>query len=57
MAKAIEGRGLIWALFFLLMILALLDVLSSDSVIVDFFAGPQIHRTPFQGTVRRILER
>ena len=39
MASRIDGRGVLWALFFVLIVLVLLDVLGPESVIVDFFSG------------------
>jgi len=39
MASRIDGKGVLWALFFALIILALFDILGPQSVIVDFFSG------------------
>ena len=39
MASTIDGKGALWALFFGLIVLALFDVLRTDSVVVDFFTG------------------
>ncbi len=35
----VDGRGVLWALFFGLIVLALFDILSADSVVVDYFTG------------------
>jgi hypothetical protein len=35
----VDGRGVLWALFFGLIVLALFDILSGDSVVVDYFTG------------------
>jgi hypothetical protein len=35
----VDGRGVLFALFFGLILLALFDILSADSVVVDFFTG------------------
>ena len=39
MGSKIDGRGVLWSLFFGPIILTLFDVLSPDSVVVDFFTG------------------
>ena len=39
MASRIDGKGVLWALFFGLVLLAFFDILGPESVIVDFFTG------------------
>lgn len=45
---------MLWALFFVLIILALFDILATDSVIVDFFTGS---RTPSANRLERAADR
>jgi uncharacterized integral membrane protein len=54
MASRIDGKGVLWALFFVLIILALFDILATDSVIVDFFTGS---RTPSANRLERAADR
>jgi hypothetical protein len=54
MASRIDGEGVLWALFFVLIILALFDILGSNSVIVDFFSGSQ---TPSANQIERVADR
>jgi len=54
MASRIDGKGVLWALFFVLIILALFDILSTDSVVVDFFTGS---RTPSANRLERAADR
>ena len=54
MASRIDGEGVLWALFFVLIILALFDILGSNSVIVDFFSGS---RTPSANRIERAADR
>lgn len=54
MASRIDGKGVLWALFFVLIILALFDILGTDSVIVDFFSGS---RTPSANRLERAADR
>ena len=39
MASRIDGKGVLWSLFFVLILLVLFDILGPESVIVDFFSG------------------
>jgi len=54
MASRIDGKGVLWALFFVLIILALFDILGTDSVVVDFFSGS---RTPSANRLERAADR
>lgn len=54
MASRIDGKGVLWALFFVLIILALFDILGTDSVIVDFFSNS---RTPSANRLERAADR
>ena len=53
MSSRLDGKGVAWALFFLVVLLALFDVLSQESVIADFFNGPETQ----QGRIQRAMER
>ena len=53
MSSKLDGKGVAFALFFLVVLLTLCDVLSQESVIADFFNGPEIQ----QGRVERALQR
>ena len=54
MASRIDGEGVLWALFFVLIILALFDILGSNSVIVEFFSGSG---TPSANQIERVADR
>lgn len=54
MASRIDGKGVLWALFFVLIILALFDILGTESVIVDFFSGS---RAPSANRIERAADR
>ena len=54
MASRIDGEGVLWALFFVLIILALFDILGTNSVIVDFFSGS---RPPSANRIERAADR
>ena len=61
MASRIDGKGILWALFFGLILLALFDVLTTDSVIVDFFTGgtgggTEPSETRLERAVDRVLD-
>lgn len=56
-SKNIDARGVIWALFFIVVLLVLYDVLSERSVIADFFSGPNTQEGRLQRAVRRAVER
>ena len=53
MASRVDGKGVAWALFFLVILLALFDILSQESIIADFFSTPETR----QGRVERALQR
>jgi hypothetical protein len=53
MSCKLDGKGVAFALFFLVVLLTLFDVLSQESVIADFFNGPEIQ----QGRVERAVQR
>jgi hypothetical protein len=53
MSSRMDGKGVAWALFFLVALLALFDVLSQESVIADFFNGPDVQ----QSRIERAMER
>ena len=54
MASRIDGKGVLWALFFGLIILALFDILDTESVIVDYFTGGS---RPSEGRLQRAVNR
>jgi len=54
MSSRVDGKGVAWALFFVVVLLALFDVLSQESVIADFFAGPEAAQ---QGRMERAVKR
>ena len=54
MASRIDGKGVLWALFFGLILLALFDILGTESVIVDFFTGSS---GPSEGRLQRAVDR
>ncbi len=57
MSSRIDGRGIAWALFFLVVLLLLFDLLSQDSILADFFSGPERHERRIERAMRRALER
>ncbi len=54
MASRIDGKGVLWALFFGLVLLALFDILGNESVIFDFFTGGS---GPSEGRLQRAIGR
>ncbi len=58
MSSQVDARGVAWALFFLVVLLVLYDVLSPDSVIADFFApGSQRQPQRLDRALQRVIER
>ena len=54
MASRIDEKGVIWALCFGLVLLALLDILGAESVILDYFTGGS---GPSEGRLQRAIGR
>ena len=57
MSSRIDGKGVAFALFFLVVLLALFDVLSQESVIADFFNGPETQQSRVQRAMERAADR
>ena len=54
MASRINGKGVLWALFFVVVLVAIFDILTPGSTVVDFFTGGS--QTP-AGRIERAIDR
>ena len=58
MASRIDAKGVAWAVFFVVIIVALYDIMSANSYIADFFSGGGVSsETRLQRMMRRAVER
>jgi len=53
MGSRFDRNGMLWMLFFLIVVLAIIDVMRPDSWLVDLFSGT---RTP-EGRLQRAIQR
>ena len=57
MASKIDGKGVLWGLFFVVVLLAIFDVLTPGSSLVDFFTGSQSSGGRLERAIDRAVDR
>lgn len=57
MASRVDPKGIAFALFFIVVIVVLIDVISPDPIIANFFSGQQTQEGRIERAVRRAVER
>ena len=57
MARRVDGKALLWAAFFIIVIVALIDVIQPDSYLVDLFSGQRTQEGRIERAMRRAFSR
>jgi hypothetical protein len=53
MALRIDGKGLLWALFFLIVLFAAYEILTPGSSVLDLFSRPETNQTRLEQAIDR----
>ena len=58
MASRIDGKGALWALFFVIVLFAVYDILTPGSSVLDLFSRPEATpQTPLEQAIDRATKR
>ncbi len=57
MALRIHGKGVLWALFFVIVLFAVYEILKPGSSILDLFSRPETNQTRLEQAIDRTTKR
>ena len=57
MASRIDGKGVLWALFFVIVLFAVYEILTPGSSVLDLFSRPETNQTRLDQAIDRATKR
>ncbi|MEE2896993.1 MAG: hypothetical protein VX815_00855 [Gemmatimonadota bacterium] len=57
MASRIDGKGVLWALFFVIVLFAVYEILTPGSSVLDLFSRPETNQTRLEQAIDRATKR
>ncbi len=57
MASRIDGKGVLWALFFVIVLFAVYEILTPGSSVLDLFSRPETNQTRLEQAIDRTTKR
>jgi|AP95_1055475.scaffolds.fasta_scaffold22698_1 hypothetical protein len=57
MASRIDGKGVLWALFFVIVLFAVYEILTPGSSVLDLFSRPETNQTRLEQAIDRATTR
>jgi len=57
MASRIDGKGVLWALFFMIVLFAVYEILTPGSSVLDLFSRPETNQTRLEQAIDRATKR
>jgi hypothetical protein len=57
MASRIDGKGVLWAVFFVIVLFAVYEILTPGSSVLDLFSRPETNQTRLEQAIDRATKR